>query len=174
MTAHIETPQEEHVVHEFFLVSILIKGFISVAEVVVGVAILFIPPELIVRMTLFFLEYVPHASLQNALMLEVSHYTSSSVLFVFFYLFSRGLIKALLILGLLLGKLIAYPLSLAVMIILVFYQLYQLIFMPFSLIILGITLFDLVVMYFIYREWRIVMRHRGRSWKLPFRTSASQ
>lgn len=160
MTDHIETPQEEHVVHEFFLAGIIIKGLISVAEVVVGIALLFIPPEVIVRITLFFLEYIPNASLQSALIREVAHYTEGSVLFVFFYLFSRGLIKAVLIWALLKGKFIAYPLSLLVMGLLVCYQIYQLIFTPFSIAILAITVFDLVVMYFIYREWKIVERHR--------------
>jgi uncharacterized membrane protein len=38
------------------------------------------------------------------------------------------------------------------------YQAYQ-IATTHSLIVIGITLFDLIVMYFIWREWRIVVRH---------------
>lgn len=160
MTEHIETPQEEHVVYEFFLASVLLKGFISIAEVIAAVAVFFIPPTLIVSLALSILTYVPIASVQEALMREVAHYTEGAVVFVAFYLFSRGIIKVVLIAGLLKNKLIAYPLSLIVFALLIVYQCYQ-IATQHSLIVVGITLFDLVVMYFVYREWKIVLRHRG-------------
>lgn len=159
MQEHVETPKEEHLVHEFFLVSVILKGLISLAEVVVGIGVLLIPPYVIISSTLFLLQYLPNAYLQSSLMVEVSHYTSATAVFVSLYLLSRGLVKVGLMWGLLKGKLIAYPLSLGVLAVLVLYQLYQLITPPFSLIIFGITVFDLIVMYFVYREWRIVLRH---------------
>lgn len=160
MTDYIETPKEENLVHEFFLISVIIKGLISLAEVIVGIAVLLTPPATIISFTLFLLNYLPNAYLQSKLMVEVSQYTSGTALFVAFYLLSRGLIKVGLVWGLLKGKLVAYPLSLVVLVCLVLYQCYQLISPPFSFIILGVTLFDLVVMYFVYREWRIVLRHK--------------
>lgn len=163
MTDHIETPQEEHVVHEFFLVSVILKGLISLAEVVVGIAVLLIPPQTIVGTTLALLNHIPNAYVQSKLMVEVSHYTSGTALFVSVYLLSRGLVKVGLVWGLLKGKLMAYPLSLLVLACLVAYQIYQLVTPPFSLIILAVTLFDLVVMYFVYREWHIVLRHRQQT-----------
>jgi uncharacterized membrane protein len=93
-------------------------------------------------------------------MLEVAKYTTGTVTFVALYLISRGLIKAFLIGALLKNKLWAYPWSLVVLALFVVYQLYQ-ILTAHSLIVIAITLFDLVVMYFIYREWRIVKEHGG-------------
>ena len=159
MTEHIETPQEEHVVHEFFLASVILKGLISLAEVLAGIAILIIPPQTIISVTLSLLNYLPIASVQAKLIQEVSVYTSSTALFIALYLLSRGLVKVALVWGLLKRKISAYPLSLLVLFLLVLYQCYELIVAPFSLIISGVTLFDLVVMYFVYREWRIIERH---------------
>lgn len=163
MTEHIETPSEEHIVHEFFLTGVILKGLISLVEVLVGIAVLFIPPELIISWTLFVLNYLPNAYIQSKLMMEVSHYTSATALFVAIYLLTRGLIKVGLVWGLLQGKLMAYPLSLGVLLLLVFYQIYQLLTPPFSLTVFGITVFDLFVMYFVYREWKIVLRHQKKS-----------
>lgn len=160
MTDHIETPKEENLVHEFFLVSVILKGLISLAEVIVGIVVLLTPPEKIISITLFLLNYLPNAYLQSRLMVEISQYTSSTALFVAFYLLSRGLIKVGLVWGLLKGKLAAYPLSLIVLAFLVLYQSYQLTHPPFSFIVLGVTIFDLVVMYLVYREWKIVLRHK--------------
>lgn len=162
MSEHIETPTEEHMVHEFFLVSVILKGLISLAEVVVGIAVLLTPPQTIISLTLTLLNYLPIASVQAKLIAEVSRYTSGTAMFVSLYLLSRGLVKVGLVWGLLKGKLIAYPLSLGVLALLVLYQTYQIITPPFSLIVFAITLFDLLVMYFVYREWKIVLRHRTR------------
>lgn len=161
MSEHVETPTEEHVVHEFFLVSVIVKGLISLAEVIVGIAVLLIPPQTIITLTLTLLNYLPIASVQAKLIAEVSKYTSGTAIFVSLYLLSRGLVKVGLVWGLLKGKLVAYPLSLGVLALLVLYQTYQIITPPFSLIVFSITLFDLVVMYFVYREWKIVLRHRA-------------
>lgn len=163
---HTETPQEEHVIYEFFLWSILLKGAISVAEVIAGVAIFFIPPTFIVQSAVLILNYIPVSSLQNTLMEEVAKYTTGAVTFVALYLLSRGLIKAGLIVALLRNMLWAYPASLIVLALFLAYQGYQ-IATTHSLIVIGITLFDLVVMYFIYREWGIAQRHAQDHTPLP-------
>ena len=154
---------EERVVHEVFLVSVIIKGLISVAEVLAGLFVLIIPPQSLIAGTLLILNYLPNAYLQSKLMTEVSHFTSGTAMFVALYLLSRGLIKVGLVWGLLTGKLIAYPLSLFVLACLVAYQTYQILTPPLSLIILGVTIFDLFVMYFVYREWQIVLTHEDKS-----------
>ncbi len=160
MHEHIETPQEEHVVYEFFLWSVLLKGAISLAEIVVGIAVFFVPPAFIVSLGMFVLNYVPIPALQHALIEEIAQYTTGAVTFVALYLLSRGLIKAGLIWGLLKNKVWAYPWSLVILGVFLLYQTYQII-TDRSLLIIGITLFDIVVMYFIWREWRIVLRHRA-------------
>lgn len=161
MTEHIETPQEEHVVHEFFLASILLKGLISLAEIIVGTAVLFVPHTALIAFLLPFIAYVPSMHIQSLLLNEIARYTAGGTLFIALYFLPRGLIKIGLIIGLLKKKFIAYPLSLLFLGALVLYQCYQIIIPPHSLIISAITVFDLIVMYFIYREWKIAERHHA-------------
>lgn len=155
-----EVVEEERTVYRFFLWSILLKGAISVAEIAAGIAVFFIPPAVIVSIATFFLTYIPAAALQSTLMDEVAKYTTGAVTFVALYLLVRGAIKAGLIFALLKSKLWAYPASLLVLGLFVIYQAYQ-IFTDRSLIVGAITIFDLFVMYFIYREWNIVKRHHA-------------
>ncbi len=162
MTEHVETPQEEHAVYEFFLWSVLAKGAISLIEVISGLATFLIPPAYIVSGATWLLSYLPLPPLQHALMTEVGNYTTGAVTFVAAYLISRGLIKAWLIWSLLKDRLWAYPASLLVLGGFVLYQCYQ-ILTDHSIIVAGITIFDLIVMYFIWREWRIVKRHRAHT-----------
>jgi uncharacterized membrane protein len=152
--------QEERTVYQFFFWSVVLKGAISLFEIGAGLALFFIPPAFIVATAVLVLNHLPIASLQNALMQEVARYTAGTVTFVALYLISRGLIKAVLVFALLKNKIWAYPSSLIVLAGFVVYQVYQIV-KDHSLIIVAITLFDLVVMYFIWREWRIVKKHLG-------------
>lgn len=157
-----ETPAEEKQIYEFFLVSVLLKGFISVMEVVAGVAILFIPTELFLSVTTSVVQTMPPVApftfISEHLLAEVAKYTSATAVFLSVYLLSRGLVKTGLIWALLKNKLWAYPVSLVILAGFVAYQFYQ-IATGHSLLVIGITLFDLVVMYFIWREYRIVRAH---------------
>lgn len=151
----MEQKQEDTVVYEVFFWSILLKGAISVVELIAGIALFIITPATIIGLALTLLNYIPDSAIQNKLMQEVATYTSGTVTFVAFYLLSRGLIKVILIGALLKNKVWAYPASLLVLFALVMYQLYQ-IYTQHSPIVIIITLFDLFVMYFIYLEWKIV------------------
>jgi len=158
----VESPREEKSVYEFFLLSVLAKGAISLVEVVSGTALFFIPPAFIVASATFILSYLPQGHIVSAVTGEVAKYTTGTVTFVALYLLSRGLIKIFLIAALLKNLLWAYPASLVVLALFVIYQGYQII-TSHSIIVTAITIFDLVVMYFIWREWRIVLRHRTKS-----------
>ena len=152
--------KEEHVVYEFFFWSILLKGAISLAELIAGVALLIIPSATILSLAFTVLNNIPDSSIQNILIQEVAKYTGDTVMFVAFYLLSRGFIKVFLIIGLLKNKLWAYPASLIVLFGLVLYQFYQ-IYSGHSLVVVLITLFDLFVMFFIWKEWTIVRRRQN-------------
>ena len=156
----MESRKEEREIYQFFKWSVMLKGAISLAEVIAGCVVFFIPPTVIVMFGTFFLQFIPIPALQNALMGEVSAYTTGAVTFLALYLLSRGLINVGMIWGLLHNKMWSYPLSLGILSLFVLYQLVQIV-KDSSVIIVGITIFDLIVMYFIYREWRIVLRHQG-------------
>lgn len=149
-----ENLQEEKQVYEGFLISVILKGLISLAEMLAGIAILFIPPAILIASASMVVHFIPGV-IGAHIMTEVENYTSGTARFLSLYLFSRGFIKTALIWALLKNKLWAYPWSLVVLGLFVLYQLYQ-IYATHSFLVVGITLFDLVVMYFIWREYRIV------------------
>lgn len=101
---------------------------------------------------------------------EVLHLASQlaavSAVFIAVYLISRGLIKLLLIGALLLDQLWAYPTSLLALGTLVCYQCYQII-TTHSGFIVALTIFDLIVMWFIWEEYRILRAHTVATEPLP-------
>lgn len=159
----MNTREQEKQTYELFRVSVLLKGAISLAEVLAGVAALFVSPSMVATIATLLtqgeLAEEPKDALANYLLGLVQHYSVGLSIFIAFYLVSRGAIKLLLVIALLKNKLWAYPLSLVVLELFVIYQLYQ-IMLARSPIVIGITLFDLVVMYFIWREYRVVQKHR--------------
>jgi uncharacterized membrane protein len=161
----LESPESEHAIYELFKWSVLLKGLISLAEVLAGIALLVLPPTVVLRgissITSLLSDYTQYALLQHILG-ELVHYGDVAVIFASLFLLSRGLIKCVLIFALLKNAFWAYPWSLAVMGLFVLYQIYEYIRTG-SLLLVAITLFDLVVIYFIWREWRIVRRHQA-SW----------
>lgn len=155
------SPETEKTVYELFKWSVILKGLISVAEVIVGGFLLILPAA----WTVAFVQYITRMLEEYAQFGFMSHiteelalFTGGAVLYVAVYLLSRGLIKSFLIWALLRNILWAYPASLIVLGMFLVYQLYE-IFHYGSIFVIGITLFDIVVMYFIWREWKIVQSH---------------
>ena len=153
------TPQQERRIGEYFRISILIKGAFSLAEIIGGVAIFFVPLAAITDIVTHFAQselledpndFIATHSLQLA-----QQFALTSTTFIAIYLLSRGLIKLFLVVALLKNQLWAYPSSLVVLGLFVVYQLYQ-IALTFSPFLIALTLFDLVVMWFIWREYEVV------------------
>jgi uncharacterized membrane protein len=133
------TAQEEKNIDLGFNVSVGLKGLISVGEIVTAVLVLFIP-----------------ASYLSSPLLSFAHDAPvSAAAYISIYLAVRGLIKLLLIWAMLVRRLWAYPASLAVLALFLAYQLYQ-IATTHSVILILVTLFDLVVMYFIWKEYQVL------------------
>lgn len=146
-----------------FRLSVWLKGVISFGEIVAGALALFVPlsfvSDLVRAASEGGIPGVPNALLAPYLA-EILHFLSSGTQgLIAFYLISRGLIKLLLIIALLKNQLWAYPSSLLVLGAFVAYQAYEF-FLTHSVLLVGLTLFDLVVMYFIWREYLIV---KGRA-----------
>ncbi len=162
----MESVQSEKNVYELFKISVIIKGLISFAEIVAGSISFFIPPSFITTTALFITQHAfptnPNNPLAVYFLSEANHFSSGTAAFVGLYLLSRGLIKLVLIIALLRNQLWAYPVSLVVLALFVLYQVYQII-TTHSPIVVAITLFDLVVMYFIWREYQIVKMHAAHT-----------
>lgn len=161
----METSREERSIYQFFRISVLLKGLISVIEIFAGIAIYFVTPAMVLAIASFLTngEVVnePVDFIARHIIDLANQYTASTAKFLSFYFLSRGLVKTGLIWALLKDKVWAYPASLVVLMLFVFYQLWQ-IWATHSLLVVGITIFDLIVIYFIWREWQIVKRHRAQ------------
>lgn len=156
--------QQEKRIGLYFHISIYIKGIISLAEIVGGILAFIVPfsfvPDLIIRFTSGELAEEPTDFIATHLVTLAHSFALASATFVGLYLLSRGLIKFALIVALLKNKLWAYPISLVVLGLFVLYQIYQIVSEHSAFVIL-LTIFDLIVMWFIWKEYKILKLHHS-------------
>lgn len=144
-------------VHLLFRLGIWIKGVDGLLEVVCGLALLvannsFIR-KLVVSLTHGELAEDPHDYIANRLVHFVNHFSFSTQHFAAFYLLAHGLVKLALAAGLLRGKLWAYPTGLTVLGLLLCYQACRFVHNH-SIGLLVISVFDAIIIFLIWREYR--------------------
>lgn len=153
------TNDEARAIRFYFLVGIICKGVISGAEIVVGALAIVIPVARVSDFLNASGQLLPQTVLGQIGTTFFTHAAAELVTagssFIAVYLISRGLIKGVLILALIKNQLWAYPWSLVVLGLFVCYQGYQ-IFTDHSLFIVALTGFDLVIMWLIWKEYRIL------------------
>jgi uncharacterized membrane protein len=152
----------EHRVHQIFTASVLLKGAHALIEVVGGLALALVSTDSVIRVvnTMTQSELVEDAndSVATHLLAMAQEFSVQTKSFYAFYLLSHGLIKILLVIGLLKNKLWSYPASLVVLGLLIVYQVYRFSYThSFGLVVL--TLFDMIVMILIWHEYGLVRRH---------------
>jgi len=155
----MEETRREQFIDRWFTISVFLKGLISFFEIVVGVAVLLIPPDAVIGFLMDMSEDAladnPHAFFATHSLRALQHLPPLAQGFIAVYLISRGLIKLLLVVALLKNKLWAYPASLAVLGLFVLYQVYE-IFKTHTGLLILLSVFDLAVMWFIWREYKMV------------------
>jgi uncharacterized membrane protein len=153
---------QEKSIHDIFVASVLFKGIHAAVEIVGGLALYFVSTETIVNS----INRWSHDQLvddkddwvANHLLQFASTFSVAEHNFYAFYLLSHGLIKTVLVIGLLREKLWAYPASFAVFGGFIAYQLYRYSFThDFGLILLSI--FDAFVIYLAVHEYWLLKRH---------------
>jgi len=149
-------------VHRAFRLSVLLKGAHALIECIGGLALALISTQTVIGLvravTQEELVEDPHDFLAGHLQAWAQGYSLQSKHFYAFYLLSHGLVKVLLVIGLLRGKAWSYPASLVVLGLFILYQLYRYSYTG-SVGLLVLTAFDVVVMGLIWWEYRLV-RHR--------------
>ena len=153
----------EHRIHQIFEVSVWLKGAHALIECVSGILLYIVTTDAIASWVNTFTQEEliedPNDFIAGHLSRMASHFSIASTEFYAFYLLSHGLIKLLLVVGLLRGKLWSYPASLAALGAFMIYQIYRYSYThSFGLLVL--TVFDAVVMVLIWHEWRIVRQHK--------------
>lgn len=153
------TPQQENRITLYFRLSVFLKGGISLVEIVAGILALFIPvstvTDFLVHLAQGELAEEPADFIAGQLLHFAQQFSLASSTFIAMYLLSRGAIKLALVIALLKNQLWAYPSSLVVLGLFVVYQIYQIV-VTHSPFIIALTMFDLVVMWFIWREYEVL------------------
>ena len=141
-----------------FKIALVLKGLDGVLEVVGGILLLFLSPhaiEHLARMlTAHELSQDPHDLIARYLLHTTSHLTTSTTLFGAIYLLSHGASKLVLVVLVLRGKLWAYPWLIALLLAFIGYQLYRLTAVHFSVGLTALTIFDAVLVWLTWREYR--------------------
>ena len=155
---------EEKQIHRLFEISVALKGIHALFEIAGGILLYFISTRTIVEwvsaLTQDELTEDPNSFLSNYLLNAAQHVTLAGKTFAVLYLLSHGLIKAALVAGLLRNKYWAYPASLVVLWLYVIYQLYRF-SVTLSIGMALLTIFDIIVIWLIWHEYKIVKSERG-------------
>jgi uncharacterized membrane protein len=155
----------EQRIRQIFVVSVLLKGAHAVIECVGGAALGLISTTTIVNLvnTLTQDELVedPNDFIAKHLLAWAQGFSVQTKNFYALYLLSHGIVKLLLVVGLLRDKLWSYPASLIVFGFFIVYQLYRFSYTHGAGLIV-ISVFDLAVMGLIWHEYRLVRQHLAR------------
>jgi uncharacterized membrane protein len=148
-----------------FEIGIILKGLDGVLEVIGGLLLLVVSPATIDRMvtnlTQHELSEDPHDFLATHLLRTAHGLTGSAVLFGAVYLLAHGLVKVILVTALLKNQRWAYPWTIAFLGVFIAYQVYRLSFHP-SVGLTGLTIFDTVIAWLTYREYRKQLKVASR------------
>lgn len=153
---------QEKRIHQIFVVSVLAKGLHALVEIASGLALYLVSTETIVhRITRWSNDELiadRHDWIADHLLAFTRSFSVAEHHFYAFYLLSHGIIKSILVGGLLRERLWAYPASFAVFGLFIVYQLYRYSFThDFALILLSI--FDVFVIYLAVHEYRLLRKH---------------
>jgi uncharacterized membrane protein len=151
----------EKTVHRIFFWSVLLKGFDSVIEIIGGVLFLFTGAitGIIAHYTENELLEDPTDFIARHIHDYLPHLSGHSQIFIAIYLLSHGLIKIFLVVNLLRRRAWAYPFTIWVLAIFIVYQIYRLFAHGFSIILILLTVFDILLIYLTWHEYRLLKKH---------------
>jgi uncharacterized membrane protein len=152
----------EHRIHQVFRLSVLLKGLHALTEIAGGLLFYFVSAPTVLHwvnlLTQDELTEDPRDFIATHLVAAAQQLTGATESFYAFYLISHGLVKVVLVVGLLREKLIAYPLSLIALGGFIAYQLYRYSYTH-SVGLIVLTVFDLIVIVLVWHEWRLLRKH---------------
>jgi uncharacterized membrane protein len=147
-----------------FKIGLVLKGLDGVLEVIGGILLLFLSPhaiEHIVRMlTAHELREDPHDLIARYLLHTTAHLHHGTTLFGAIYLLSHGIAKVVLVALVLKDKLWAYPWLIGLLLAFIAYQLYQITAVHFSVGLTLLTVFDAILVWLTWREYRAKRAHQ--------------
>lgn len=147
----------------FYEIGILIKGFDGLLELIGGVLLLTLSSSAILHVTTVLTHTELGEDPHDFLALHAQHIgqqlAHGHTGFAAAFLLVHGAVKVGLVTCLWLQKLWAYPLGIAVLVLLLVYQVYQLAVAP-SVGMAALSVIDVVIIWLIWREWQRVRSGR--------------
>jgi len=152
--------------HRAFRVGIGLKAANAALELVAGVAMFLIPASwltaLATSITQHELAEDPHDFVATHLIRWAGGLSSDDTRYYAIYLLAHGVVKIALVVSLLKGWMWSYPASIIVLALFIVYQTYQFILHP-GWGMIALNIFDLVVIWLIWIEYRSVRGARGKT-----------
>ena len=140
-----------------FEIGIILKGLDGVLETIGGLLLLFVSPatinQLVVNLTQHELSEDPHDFIARRLLHYTHALTGSAVTFAALYLLAHGIVKIVLVAALLLNQMWAYPWMIGFLLLFIGYQLYLIALSPTGGLT-ALTIFDALIVWLTWREWR--------------------
>jgi uncharacterized membrane protein len=158
--------QPTSLLDKIFEGGIIIKGLTGLAEFVGGLVLFFVSPAAVHNFIVFITQDTllenPHSIVANFLLTSTQDFTSGSRTFLIIYLWIHAVIKLIAVIGILKNQLWAYPFSLITLGALMLYQVYSIVFIKPSLGFILLTIFDIFILWLIWREFGKVRLQTAR------------
>jgi uncharacterized membrane protein len=153
---------EEKNIRSIFVVSILLKGANALLEIAGGVLFLFTGTVTRVLQLLVQEELLedPADFAANTVQHYLPYFSEHAQLFAALYLLSHGVIKIVLVIGLLRNKVWAYPSAIVVFSLFIAYQVYRFSFTH-SVFLILLTIYDLAALWLIWHEYKNVNKRQN-------------
>ena len=149
--------KQRSLLDQSFRVTVTLKGIDGILEIIGGLIVLWISPygvnDLVAMLMEHELSEDPHDLIAAHLLSASRSLTHGGNILASLYLLSHGLAKVALVVALLFNKLWAYPCMIALLIVLIVYQLYRIGYSH-SLGLVLLTLFDVFVIWLTWKEYK--------------------
>ena len=143
--------------HQLFEISVILKGVYGLTEIVLGTIILFFNRHIVTHFLLYFvqgeLNENPRNWIANHLLQLSSHITTSSELFMASYFLVYGVIKLVLVYGLLKEEEWSFPTAIGFMTLFGVYEIYRFTHTH-SVVLLFLIVLDFITIYLVWHEWK--------------------
>jgi len=154
-------PESRSKIHVAFEIGVILKGINGLLELFGGCVLLVMGPQtiqvLVSRLTQNELSEDPRDFIATHLRAAAAHLSANAQLFAAVYLLAHGVIKALLVYGLVRDQLWAFPTGIAVFGAFGVYQIYRYAIAPSGWLI-ALTVLDVAVILLTWAEWRRVKK----------------
>jgi uncharacterized membrane protein len=145
----MEEIREKVLIHKAFFATVIVNGCIAVADVLAGFFFLFN------RQITSFL-YVSNYPFSSIIQRVVFSISTQNQFMGIVYFFSHGIVKLILVWGLLTNRLWAYPLAIVLLGGFSIYQIYDL-FVQFSWFTVLLLIVNVITIFFISREYQQIV-----------------